>query len=135
MFVLKIRKKRLLPRCFCNRETGCKRGEGEPAPWTITWSCVFLDHNLKLSPNRALLKGTVQRDRFGWKWYQSIDLSLNVRRQDFQLILTAHSRVRGPLSFRATSYEYLQLSRQFPIMVQTSCSALFLTPFCYSQLR
>jgi hypothetical protein len=25
-------------------------------------------------------KGTVQRDRFGWKWYQSIDLSLNVRR-------------------------------------------------------
>jgi hypothetical protein len=56
MFVLKIRKKRLLPRCFCNRETGCKRGGGEPAPWTITWSCVFLDHNLKLSPNRALLK-------------------------------------------------------------------------------
>ncbi len=80
-------------------------------------------------------KGTVQRDRFGWKWYQSIDLSLNVRRRDFQLILTAHSRVRGPLNFRATSYEYLQLLRQFPIRVQTFCSALFLTPFCYSQLR
>jgi hypothetical protein len=74
-------------------------------------------------------KGTVQRDRFGWKWYQSIDLSLNVRRRDFQLILTAHSHVRGPLSFRATSYEYLQLSRQFPITVETSCSALLLTPF------
>ncbi len=29
---------------------------GELAPWTITWSCVFLDHNLKLSPNRALRK-------------------------------------------------------------------------------
>jgi hypothetical protein len=79
-------------------------------------------------------KGTVQRDRFDWKWYQSKDLSLNVRRRDFQLILTAHSRVRGPLSFRATSYEYLQLSRQVPITGQTSCSALFLTPFCYSQL-
>jgi hypothetical protein len=83
----------------------------------------------------SLFKGTVQRDRFGWKWYQSIDLSLNVRRRDFQLILTAYSRVRGPLSFRATSYEYLQLLRQFPIMVQTFCSALFLTPFCHSQLR
>jgi hypothetical protein len=80
-------------------------------------------------------KGTVQRDRFGWKWYQSIDLSLFVRRRDFQLILTAHSRVRRPLSFRATSYKYLQLSRLFPIKVQTSCSALFQTPFCYSQLR
>jgi hypothetical protein len=80
-------------------------------------------------------KWTVQRDRFGWKWYQSIDLSLNVRRRDFQLILTTHSCVRGPLSFRATSYEYLQLSRQFPITVQTFCSGLFLTPFCYSQLR
>ncbi len=29
---------------------------GGAAPWTITWNCVFLDHNLKLSPNRALLK-------------------------------------------------------------------------------
>ncbi len=81
------------------------------------------------------VKGTVQRDRFGWKWDQSIDLSLNMRRRDFQLILTAHSRVRGPLSFCATSYKYLQLSRQFPIMVQTYCSALFITTFCYSQLR
>jgi hypothetical protein len=80
-------------------------------------------------------KGTVQRDRFGWKWYQSIDLSLNVRHRDFKLILTAHSRVRGPLSFRTTSYKYLQLSRQFPITIQTSCSTLFLTPVCYSQLR
>jgi hypothetical protein len=87
------------------------------------------------NPVTHSLKGTVQRVRFAWKWYQSIDLSLNVRRRDFQLILTAHSRVRGPLSFRATSYEYLQLSRQFPITVQTSCSSLFLTPFCYSQLR
>jgi hypothetical protein len=61
MFVLKIHKKRLLIRqqlqgVFVHRKTGSKRGGGEPAPWTITWSCVFLDHNLKLSPNRALLK-------------------------------------------------------------------------------
>ncbi len=30
-------------------------GGGGAAPWTINWSCVFLDQNLKLSPNRALL--------------------------------------------------------------------------------
>jgi hypothetical protein len=67
MFVLKIHKKPLLIRqqlqgVFVHRETGSKRGGGEPAPCTITWSCVFLDQNLKLSPNRALLKGTVQRN-------------------------------------------------------------------------
>ena len=56
MYVLKIHKKRQLQGVFVHRETGSKRGGGEPAPCTITWSCVFLDHNLKLSPNRALLK-------------------------------------------------------------------------------
>ncbi len=63
MFVLKIHNKPLLRRqqlqgVFVHRETGSKRGGGgaSTAPWTITWSCVFLNHNLKLSPNRALLK-------------------------------------------------------------------------------
>jgi hypothetical protein len=61
MFVLKIHKKRLLIRqqlqgVFVHQETRSKRRGGKPAPWTITWSCVFLDHNLKLNPNRALLK-------------------------------------------------------------------------------
>jgi hypothetical protein len=85
MFVLKIRKKRLLLLCFCNRETGCKRGGGEPAPWTITWSCVFLDHNLKLSPNRALLKGIVQRDLTGveTRLKKSVLLSYSVGKFSF----------------------------------------------------
>jgi hypothetical protein len=61
MYVLKYIKKRLLVRqqlqgVIVHQETGSKRGGGEPAPCTITRSCVFLDHNLKLSPNRALLK-------------------------------------------------------------------------------
>jgi hypothetical protein len=60
------------------------------------------------------IKGTVQRDLFGWKWYQSTDLSQKDWRRDFQLILTAHSRVRGSLNFSATSYEPLELSRQLP---------------------
>ncbi len=60
MFVLKIQKKRLLVRqqlqgVFVHRETGSKRGGGEPAPCTITRSCVFLNHNLKLSPNERYL--------------------------------------------------------------------------------
>jgi hypothetical protein len=105
------------------------------SPATSLHPAVLCASPATLSARLTSLKGTVQRDRFSWKWYQSIDLSLNVRRRNFQLILTAHSRVRGPLSFRATSYEYLQLSRQFPIMVHTSFSGLFLTPFCHSQLR
>jgi hypothetical protein len=36
--------------------SGDGMGGGELAPVTITWSSVFLDHNLKLSLNRALLK-------------------------------------------------------------------------------
>jgi hypothetical protein len=57
--------------------------------------------------HQSHIKGTVQRDLFGWKWYQSTDLSQKDWRRDFQLILTAHSRVRGSLSFSATSYEPL----------------------------
>ncbi len=62
MFVLNIRKKTAIgktavTRCFLYIEKLGPNGEGgEPAPCTITRSCVFLDHNLKLSLNRALLK-------------------------------------------------------------------------------
>jgi hypothetical protein len=54
MYVLKIQKTGYGLDSYVHRETGSKRGGA--APWTITWSCVFLDQNLKLSPNRALLK-------------------------------------------------------------------------------
>ncbi len=45
-------------RCFCTPSNWFLGGGGggRAALWIITWSCVFLDHNLKLSPNRALLK-------------------------------------------------------------------------------
>jgi hypothetical protein len=32
---------------------------------------------------RGCLKGTVQRDLFGWKWYQSTDLSQKDWRRDY----------------------------------------------------
>ncbi len=81
------------------------------------------------------LKGTVQRDFLGGKWYKSIGLSLKERHRDCQLILTVHSHVRGPLSFHATTYGLLELSRQFPITVPTSCSSLFLNPILLSPTR
>ncbi len=61
MYVLKIHIKTAIDmtavtRCFCTPRNWVQTGRGEPAPCTITWSCVFLDHNLKLSPNRALHK-------------------------------------------------------------------------------
>ncbi len=41
--------------------SGDGMGGGELAPVTITWSCVFLNHNLKLSLNRALLKWSFRK--------------------------------------------------------------------------
>ncbi len=53
----------------------------------------------------ATFKGSVQRDRFGWRWYQSIGLSLWERRRVFQLILPFCSHVRDSLSSRTNSNE------------------------------
>ncbi len=48
-------------RCFYTWRNWVCGGRGELASVTITWSCIFVDHNLQLSLNRALLKSIVQR--------------------------------------------------------------------------
>jgi hypothetical protein len=72
----------------------------------------------------AKVKGTVQQDLFGQKWYQPIGFSLRERRRDFQLILSIPSQVRGPLSFRATSYGPWKLTKKLPC--QTN---IFVAPY------
>jgi hypothetical protein len=86
--------------------SGDEMGGGELAPVTITWSCVFLNHNMKLSLNRALLKWCFRK-------VATLHWRLLLRPQDFlrekNPNQSVHLCLMGGLSCRLSTPEKLCL--------------------------
>jgi hypothetical protein len=91
--------------------------------WYILWMIIFHYHC-------SGLKGTVQRDGFGWKWYQLICLPYRDRRRDFLADFARPLSYERPFKCLHHLIQDLGYDKLFPITIHThtSSSGFFFNP-------